>query len=200
ALVDAILPATGSSGKPGLGGAVAAAFVPKNPTWVYGQFFLDAAARSAVCRSGYTSASAGSAPINSGQIRFTSTEGSIVFQNNARDVAEVCRKIALAGDAVPDNVPPQGVDLAASYKTFSDKLLIVLAFYNAAGQETVRVPVMDRSNNYKFFSSGVYGVNLPEGSFTIGQKSAIAGANTFKLLVDFGRGIETFEVTRDKLQ
>jgi hypothetical protein len=200
ALVDAILPTSSSTGKPALGGAVAAAYVPRNPTWVYGQFFLDAAARSAACRSGYGAASVGSVPISSGQVRFTSTEGSIVFQNNARDVFEVCRKIALSGDAVPDNVPPQGVDLAASYKTFTDKLLIVLAFYDAAGQETLRVPVMDRSNNYKFFRSDSYGINLPEGSFTVGQKSAIASASRFKLLVDFGRGIETFEVTQDKLR
>ena len=203
-IVDAVLPAS-SKGKPGIGSTLAADFKPENPTWVYQQFFIDAASRTKACQEGYNSAAADASSVSKGVVVFRSTEGSLSFQNNTRDTAQVCRDLALKGDALPDSVPPQGVDVIARYKGSSNsKPLVVLAFYDKAGKELLRMPILNSENRYSFVSydrgDAIYGLNLPEGSFSLGQKTTIATAERFKVLVDFGRGIETFEVTQQALQ
>lgn len=203
AFVDAIFPTT--KGTPGLGNALAASYVPKNPSWFYGQFFLDAATRAQACKDGYTSASAGAAQISAGEASYTSTEGTVTFRSAYRNVVEVCRALAAKGTVLPDSVPPQGVDVSAAYtKSAPGTPLLLLALFDASGQETARIPVIDANNRvYANFPKGytiAYKRNLSEASFTLGQKTAIAEASRFKILADLGRGIETFEVTQDKLK
>ncbi|MFB9992080.1 hypothetical protein ACFFLM_08915 [Deinococcus oregonensis] len=176
--------------------ALASSYTPQNPTWVYGEFFLDSVAQTQACQDGYPSASAGATRGTAGQVTFRSTEGTATFQNNARHTAEICRALALKGQAFPDNVPPQGVDVLTTYQNSPSNPLVLLAFYGAEGRELLRVPVMNKQNSYKFNTGSSYGIHLPEGSLTVGQKSVIATANRFKISVDFGRGIESVEVTQ----
>ena len=194
ALLDALLPKTTSSGQPGLGASLAASYAPVNPSWIYGQFFLDSATRTLACRLGYAAAAAGSPPIAGGQVSFTSTDGKVTFQNNFRDTEEVCRNLALNGKALPDSVPPQGVDLYYGSNFYDIRSPLTLVFSDASGQEVARIPVSSTGFGKE------WGTNLPEGFFTIGQKSAIASATSFRLLANFGRGIETFEVPQDRLK
>ena len=203
ALVDAVFPTTTSKGTPGLGSTLAASYNPTNPTWIYGQFFLDPAARTQACRDGYASASAGAAQVVTGEATYSSTEGAVTFRSAYRNIAEVCRALAARGSALPDTVPPQGVNVSAAYKTNIDTPILLLAFYDAAGRETARIPVLDAG--HRVFGTPVQGYaiargqNLPEASFTLGQKTAIAGASSFKILADLGRGIESFEIMQDRL-
>jgi len=183
---------------------LASTYTPQNPTWVFRQFFLDAAARTQACSDGFAAAAAGAPRLSAGEVTLSSTEGRVTFQNAARTTAEVCRALALKGNTRPDTVAPQGVNTFSDFKTYPEKPLILLAFYDASGQETTRVPVLNAVNANRIFSRPVpnyaaeYAVNLPEGVFTLTQKTALASAVSFAVLIDFGKGIETLKFTQDR--
>lgn len=187
------------------GADLARAYTPAQTGWVYPFFFPDQATRRAACDQGYASAS--SAQVDPpGELHFTSTEGVVFFTSGYSQTYQVCRDIGLKAGARPESVPPQGPGFTFFYKNFVNFADVAAAavFLDAGGQEVYRIQLLDGSNASRFYSNvsrnftAAYALVLDPNTLGVPQKAAIAKAASLRIQVNFGKGIESFEINQTK--
>ncbi|WP_424949437.1 hypothetical protein [Deinococcus sp.] len=174
--------------------------------WVYQFFFLDENIRQRACAEGFDSATAGSNATVPGHAELTSAEGQLVIDTSYASTFKVCQGIGLKAQAKPESIPQEDVSIFIHMNNYASAAA-TMVFQDGSGNEIGRYNLADSQGRGAVAGAcGRYNIDnyhgcvikLTPGNIDSSTRSFITRAEVVKFLINFGKGIETLTLSKEK--